>query len=96
MKFLLYKIFAMKRSTTVKWDETVSIISNGGSAFFVESALKIKYIVGVLKLFAELVLFGSKEQHDNIKIPAVYKTLCTLFTKFANNSRFDSGFHLIM
>ena len=92
----IYKTSTMETSSRDAWQDITEIDFKGGGAFLAESALEQKYIPRTLKLFAELVKFENGKKTEWKKDHSIYEALPSMFIRFANNSRIDSGFRLLM
>mmetsp|Transcript_20564 Transcript_20564/g.32365 ORF Transcript_20564/g.32365 Transcript_20564/m.32365 type:complete len:362 (-) Transcript_20564:1468-2553(-) len=94
VKYPLYAADEMASAT--KWEELIEVDFKEGGAFLAEPGLGAKHIPGVLDLFASLVRFKeSGKKTEWIKDSAVYDSLPSLFIKFADGSRVDSGYRLV-
>lgn len=94
--FPLYETAEMDCDTPTKWDQLMEIDFKEGGTFLAEPNLDPKHVPGLLSLFASLVEFESGKKTEWIKDAAVYDTLPALFIKFADGSRVDSGYRLLM
>lgn len=94
--FPLYETAEMDGDAPTKWEELLEIDFREGGSFLAEPDLNAADIPKVLHLFASLVRFESGKKTEWMRDAAVYESLPALFIKFAENSRVDSGYRLLM
>jgi hypothetical protein len=95
---VLYPLYCTSEmeETTERWQNLAEVDFKGGGSFLAEPDLDQKDIPGIMNVFAELVRFEEGKKTDWQRDHRIYETLPSIFIKFADKSRFDSGFRLLM
>ena len=94
--FPLYPTKEMDSFRPPHWDPILDMDFGEGASFLLDPDLDAKFAPGILDVLSALVRFESKTRTDWVKDPLVYDCMPELFISFAQKSRLDTGYRLLM
>ena len=92
----LYEPNELDSPLSSHWDSILDIDFGEGGSFVMDPDLNAKYLPGVLELFSALIRFEDKKHTDWLKDSPVYECMPEMFIRFAEKSRIDSGYRLLV